>query len=319
MKKLSLRSCLPYALVLILGAALTGCNQNTAVNEVSPSSQVHIAEKSTQTATAGGVIYLKVNPEIAVSYDEAGMVTQVAARNDDALKILANYSGFIGKECKVVIPELVKVIGEAGYNIDEVDGSSHQIIIEIEAGSQLPNATFLDDVVTEVRNTVEVNTWQNPVNVQGAEAYGLSNYSDTDYGSNNDGVTDYNDTDYGPNNDGVMDYNDTDYGPNNDGVTDYNDTDYGPNNDGVTDYNDTDYGPNNDGVTDYNDTDYGPNNDGVTDYNDTDYGPNSDGVTDYNNTDYGPNSDGVTDYNSGNSNYDSGNSNYNDGGSNYDD
>ena len=300
MKKLNLKACVPFAMIFVLGmAALTGCSQSTAENQLPVSNQ-----SGAYVADAGGVIYLKVNPEIAVAYDAEGMVTQVAACNDDALKILANYSGFIGKECKVVVPELVKAIGDAGYNIDEADGSSRQITIEIEAGSQLPSETFLEDMVTEVRSTVEDNSWTNPVNVQGAETYGLANYQDTDYGVDNDGVTDY---------------NDTDYGPNNDGVTDYSDTDYGPNNDGVTDYNDTDYGPNNDGVTDYNDTDYGPSNDGVTDYNDTDYGPNNDGVTDYNNTDYGANSDGVTDYSSGSSNYDSGNSNYDDGGSDYDD
>lgn len=253
--------------------------------------------ESGQALAEGGTLILKVNPEIAVNYDENGLVTSVKAKNDDAKAILANYTGFEGKECRSVVSELVTSIGEAGYFVEEIEGEKRQITIEIEKGSRLPNNTFIDDVVRDVKNCINSHDWSNPINVFGESDYGITDYVDTDYGIGNDGVTDYNDTDYGPNNDGVTDYIDTDYGVGNDGVTDYIDTDYGVGNDGVTDYNDTDYGPNNDGVTDYIDTDYGVGNDGVTDYNDTDYGPNN---------------DGVTDYNDGNSGY--GNSNYGDSG-----
>ncbi|WP_373209243.1 anti-sigma-I factor RsgI family protein [Allofournierella massiliensis] len=287
--------------------------------------------QSTATAAApaalsqGGVIYLKVNPEIAVRYDEQGMVTSLEGRNPDGKEILTGYTGYEGRECKAVIGELVARINEAGYFVEEVEGDNRQITLEVARGSSLPADDFLSGIVEQVQTYTAAQQLTSPVEVDGESNYGWTDYADTDYGPGNDGVTDYSATDYGPDNDGVTDYGatdytasrsggaatpapatpapgttdygDTDYGPNNDGVTDYNDTDYGPNNDGVTDYNDTDYGPNNDGVTDYNDTDYGPNNDGVTDYNDTDYGPNNDGVTDYNDTDYGPNNDGVTDYN----------------------
>ncbi|WP_373221096.1 anti-sigma-I factor RsgI family protein [Allofournierella massiliensis] len=320
--------------------------------------------QSTATAAApaalsqGGVIYLKVNPEIAVRYDEQGMVTSLEGRNPDGKEILTGYTGYEGRECKAVIGELVARINEAGYFVEEVEGDNRQITLEVARGSSLPADDFLSGIVEQVQTYTAAQQLTSPVEVDGESNYGWTDYADTDYGPGNDGVTDYSATDYGPDNDGVTDYGatdytasrsggaatpapatpapgttdygDTDYGPNNDGVTDYNDTDYGPNNDGVTDYNDTDYGPNNDGVTDYNDTDYGPNNDGVTDYNDTDYGPNNDGVTDYNDTDYGPNNDGVTDYNDdGDSGYTApvapapapaGDSGYDDGGdSGYDD
>ena len=346
MKKSNLKTILSVALALVLCLfALVGCGSNPTTNEGG-----ELAE--------GGVLVLSVNPEIAVTYDADGNVTKVTARNDDAKEIIAEYAGYEGKACKAVVSELVAKIGEAGYLVEEIEGEKRQITIEIEPGSKLPNNNFLDEVANEVRDCVNENKWNSPVDVKGESDYGITDYIDTDYGPNNDGVTDYDDTDYGPNNDGVTDYDDTDYGPNNDGVTDYDDTDYGPNNDGVTDYDDTDYGPNNDGVTDYDDTDYGPNNDGVTDYSDygtstpntstngstdyddtdygpdndgvtdyddTDYGPNNDGVTDYNDTDYGPNNDGVTDYDDsdyGSSNYDDGNTDYDNtdyGDSDYDD
>ena len=287
---------------------LAGCSKTTAVAESSSeTSGVSSNENSSASAVSlatGGTLYLSVNPEIAIFYDGDGKVTKVEGRNDDGSKILADYTGYEGKEARQVVRELVAEIGEAGYFAEEIEGENRQITIEIEAGSSLPHDGFLEEVAADVRECVNSHHWHSPVDVEGESSYGMTEYHDTDYGPDNDGVTDYDDTDYGPNNDGVTNYDDTDYGPNNDGVTNYDDTDYGPNNDGVTNYDDTDYGPNNDGVTNYDDTDYGPNNDGVTNYDDTDYGPNNDGVTDYSSddgdtdyddTDYGDDDDGDDD------------------------
>ena len=325
------------ALVMSL-ACLTGCGQSAAANN------------GTELAS-GGVLVLSVNPEIAVEYDENGLVTGVSARNDDAMDIISNCKGLIGKETREAVTALVSAIGEAGYFVEEIEGERRQITIEIEAGSKLPHDAFLDEVVSDVRDCVNKNNWNVPMDVENESDYGITDYVDTDYGPNNDGVTDYDDTDYGPDNDGVTDYDDTDYGPNNDGVTDYDDTDYGPGNDGVTDYDDgqsnydgnSDYNapvvvvpPANSGNSDYNDgnsnyddgqSDY---NDGQSDYNDSqsnyddgnsDYEapvvntpPATSGNSDYGQSDY---DDGVSDYDDGNSNYDDGASNY--GNSDYDD
>ena len=311
------------ALVMSL-ACLTGCGQSAAANN------------GTELAS-GGVLVLSVNPEIAVEYDENGLVTGVSARNDDAMDIISNCKGLIGKETREAVTALVSAIGEAGYFVEEIEGERRQITIEIEAGSKLPHDAFLDEVVSDVRDCVNENNWNVPMDVENESDYGITDYVDTDYGPNNDGVTDYDDTDYGPDNDGVTDYDDTDYGPNNDGVTDYDDTDYGPGNDGVTDYDDgqsnydgnSDYNapvvvapPANSGNSDYNDgnsnyddgqSDY---NDGQSDYNDS-QSNYDDGNSDYEapvvNTP--PATSGNSDY--GQSDYDDGNSNYDDGASNY--
>ena len=274
-KKINMGVILILSFVLSI-ALLTGCGQ---APKAMTGSEIQIEE-------AAGVLLLKVNPEIKIHYNADGLVTSVSAHNDDGAKILETYKGFEGKDCKVVVNELVGAIGKAGYFIEEIDGKSRTITIEIEKGSLLPNDRFLKDIADSIRTQVNQNKWKSPVALSGITDYGITDYNDTDYGPNNDGVTDYNDTDYGPNNDGVTDYKDTDYGPNNDGVTDYKDTDYGPNNDGVTDYKDTDYGPNNDGVTDYKDTDYGPNNDGVTDYNTRSKGNSNYGNSNYGNSGY---------------------------------
>ncbi|MBQ3076227.1 MAG: hypothetical protein IJC43_00065, partial [Clostridia bacterium] len=246
------------ALVLSL-ACLTGCSQTTTPESGAP--------------TTGGILVLKVNPEIAVEYNEAGIVTGVTARNDDALAIIAGCEGLIGSATRNAVTELVTAIGKAGYFVEEVEGERRRITIEIEAGSRLPHDTFLDEVVADVRSCVSTNAWSVPMDLVNESDYGMTSYVDTDYGPDNDGITDY--TDYGPGADGVTDYDhnlngDTDYGPGNDGVTDYDGTDYADN---------TDYGVNADGNTDSNDSDYGVWGDGVTNSDDTDYGPGSDGVT----------------------------------------
>lgn len=288
------------ALVMSL-ACLTGCGQSAAANN------------GTELAS-GGVLVLSVNPEIAVEYDENGLVTGVSARNDDAMDIISNCKGLIGKETREAVTALVSAIGEAGYFVEEIEGERRQITIEIEAGSKLPHDAFLDEVVSDVRDCVNENNWNVPMDVENESDYGITDYVDTDYGPNNDGVTDYDDTDYGPDNDGVTDYDDTDYGPNNDGVTDYDDTDYGPGNDGVTDYDDgqSDY---NDGQSDYNDS-QSNYDDGNSDYEApvVNTPPATSGNSDYGQSDY---NDGVSDYDDGNSNYDDGASNY--GNSDYDD
>lgn len=233
--------------ISLIGGILAGCSSQT-----SSGNDTTAAEDTQDTKTSeGGVITLKVNPEIAVSYNDDGVVTKVEGKNDDGETIVADYIDYFGKDCREVVSDLVAKINDAGYFAAKDDGTPREITLQIEAGSVLPEENFLKNIVADIEAYTSSQNLASPVTVNGESNYGWTNYGDTDYGPDNDGVTDYNDTDYGPNNDGVTDYNDTDYGPNNDGVTDYNDTDYGPNNDGVTDYNDTDYGANNDGVTDY--------------------------------------------------------------------
>ena len=265
----------------VLAALLTGCG----------------AQPQDGSVTAG-VLTLRVNPEIAIHYNQSGKVVALEGDNQDGREIVEAYPDYIGKDCEVVVQELVEEIHAAGYFVEEVEGQPRRVVLELDDDSQEPREDFLEDMSRSAQDALEGLSLGSAVVVEDDAAVSPSpKASEAPVGAR-----DYNNTDYGPNNDGVTDYNDTDYGPNNDGVTDYNDTDYGPNNDGVTDYNDTDYGPNNDGVTDYNDTDYGPNNDGVTDYAptpapatptpapvqptpppvvDTDYGYGSDGVTDY--------------------------------------
>ena len=235
MTKKHLMTTLAAVMTFSLFAGLmTGCGSRNA--DAGTANGAGTAQMQVEELPSAGVISLKVNPEIAVSYDEKGMVTKIEGRNDDGKTVAADYTEYEGKECRQVIRDLVAKINEAGYLTEEAEGSGRTITLEIEKGSVLPSENFLSGIVADIQEYTGGLNLSAPVDVTGESNYGWTNYGDTDYGPNNDGVTDYNDTDYGPNNDGVTDYDDTDYGPNNDGVTDYDDTDYGPNNDGVTDY-----------------------------------------------------------------------------------
>ena len=236
----------------VLAALLTGCG----------------AQPQESSVTAG-VLTLRVNPEIAIHYNQSGKVVALKGDNQDGREIVEAYPDYIGKDCEVVVQELVEEIHAAGYFVEEVEGHPRRVVLELDDDSQEPREDFLEDMSRSAQDALEGLSLGSTVVVEddGAAVSPSPKASEAPVGA-----SDYNDTDYGPNNDGVTDYNDTDYGPNNDGVTDYNDTDYGPNNDGVTDYAptpapatptpatvqptlppvvDTDYGYGSDGVTDY--------------------------------------------------------------------
>ena len=267
--------------VLALTVCLTACGQRAAT------------EEGVQSLAKGGVLILRVNPEIEIEYDENGTVTGVTARNDDALAIINSCTGLIGQPAREVVTDLVTAIGEAGYFVEEMEGERRRITLEIEPGSSLPNAAFLDEVIEDIREAVSRHDWSTPLVVEGESDFGISDYIDTGYGADNDGVTDY---------EGESAYDPT---------TDYDDTDYG---NGQSDYGDgnSNYG---DGRSDYND---GSSNYGDSAYGDSGYEapaatnpPAASGDSDYDG--------GKSDYHDGNSDYDDGHSDYNDSNSDYGD
>ncbi|MFR7485000.1 MAG: hypothetical protein ACLUVP_06960 [Acutalibacter sp.] len=233
----------------VLAALLTGCG----------------AQPQEGSVTAG-VLTLRVNPEIAIHYNQSGKVVALEGDNQDGREIVEAYPDYIGKDCEVVVQELVEEIHAAGYFVEEVEGQPRRVVLELDDDSQEPREDFLEDMSRSAQDALEGLSLGSAVVVEddGAAVSPSPKASP--------GTSDYNDTDYGPNNDGVTDYNDTDYGPNNDGVTDYDDTDYGPNNDGVTDYAPTPApatptpAPVQPTLPPVVDTDYGYGSDGVTDY-----------------------------------------------------
>ena len=305
-----------------------------------------------------GTLILSVNPEIEITYDSEGKVTAFTGVNEDGEGIVASYPDYVGKECDVVLQDLIIEINEAGYFTEEVDGHKKNIVLQLEPGSILPEDDFLANMSASTQQAVSDLSLGSQILMIDDDDYDpayakdgspspyitLAKAQEIALAQANVSAADavFEDKEF-DHDDGTPVFeleftaNGVEYEYDVHAVSgkviqaqhkavssgSKKPASSGQTNSGssqqASNYDDTDYGPNNDGVTDYNDTDYGPNNDGVTDYDDTDYGPNNDGVTDYNDTDYGPNNDGVTDYNDSAYGDSSQDSNYDDGGSNYDD
>ena len=149
-------------LVLALSAALLmGCTVSQETAEmVEEGAQVEtLAQLNTEPAPAGGVLCLKVNPEIALHYDENGKITKLEGRNEDGNRILEGVTDYAGKDTVQVLEELVNVIGKAGYFVEEADGTARRIVLELDPGSQVPHEQFLQDMAQHVKSCVERKNW----------------------------------------------------------------------------------------------------------------------------------------------------------------
>ena len=152
---------LNLVMVLALSAAmLVGCAATPKQAAAEPHDHSHEPAVAFELfENAGGVLCLKINPELAVHYDENGKVTKVEARNADGARILANFSGYEGKETSVVLEELVKLIGKAGYFVEEAEGAPRKVVLELDPGSDVPHDTFLQDMASHVKLCIENKEW----------------------------------------------------------------------------------------------------------------------------------------------------------------
>ena len=70
-KKLSIVGMALIALLLFI----SGCSSNNASSELE-----EISTAQGESLSSSGTIILKINPEIAVEYDEAGLVTRIVGK-----------------------------------------------------------------------------------------------------------------------------------------------------------------------------------------------------------------------------------------------
>lgn len=144
-KKLSVIGMALIALLLFI----SGCSSNNATTGIE-----EITTAQGESLSSSGTIVLKINPEIAIEYNEEGLVTNIFGKNDDGQKIIDTYKDFIGKDSGLVLEELIALIDEAGYFVEEVEGESRQIILELESGSILPEDNFLEVLAMNIQNAV---------------------------------------------------------------------------------------------------------------------------------------------------------------------
>ena len=131
-----------------LALILIGCaNTNDTMEDI----QSDEIENSMST----GTLYLMLNPEIAIEYDEEALVTAVHGENADGEELIETYTDYVGKHSRVVIQELILKLGEAGYFENEVEGETKRLVIELEAGSNLPGDNFLEEMAASAQRALE--------------------------------------------------------------------------------------------------------------------------------------------------------------------
>ena len=123
-----------------------------------------------------GTILLRVNPEISVHYDAEGLVTNVVPENDDAKLVVENVRDLKGEQVRPAVKELVTAINDAGFFVDEIDGNSRDITIEIAKGSVFPEEAFDKLIAKDVNSTLK------SMNVE-SKVIGIdfSDYDDSDF------------------------------------------------------------------------------------------------------------------------------------------
>jgi hypothetical protein len=160
-----MKKIVSFLLVLTLSIALlAGCTDaKTEAAVEAPKQEMVIPVQESEQAVAevltGGVLCLKVNPEIALHYDADGKVVKLEGRNEDGCRILENFADCTGKDMELVLEELVAAIGNAGYFTQEADGEDRKIVLELDPGSCMPCQTFLQDMAVCVKNCVERKCW----------------------------------------------------------------------------------------------------------------------------------------------------------------
>ena len=153
--------------VLALSAALLiGCAAAPKTASIpQPSEEINTVQAepaellAAEPKLTGGVLCLKINPEIALHYDENGKVTKLEGRNGDGTELLKGFTDYTGKDTTQVLEELVEIIGKAGYFVEEADGTARRIVLELDPGSQVPHEQFLQDMAQHVKACVESKNW----------------------------------------------------------------------------------------------------------------------------------------------------------------
>jgi uncharacterized membrane protein YkoI len=155
MKTMRKASTAILALLIGIMMLITSCGSKAAeTTEAAPAASVPAATTAAAKAK-GGALLLSVNPKIRIGYDDSGKVTDIKGNNEDGKKIVAAYQDFIGKDADLVLQELLQKIHEAGYFVEDLNGRSRSVILQVEQGSKLPDASFMNDVRTSAEDAVK--------------------------------------------------------------------------------------------------------------------------------------------------------------------
>lgn len=131
--------------VMLLGL-LAGCG-----GEKAPTQETN-GTNAPNAPILSGMLVLTAQASFKISYDQAGMVMEIEAANEEAEAIVAGYTDFIGKTAATAVKELIAATAEATLLRE-----AKNIVLKLAVGSQLPSETFLDSIAKDAAETVADN------------------------------------------------------------------------------------------------------------------------------------------------------------------
>lgn len=126
--------------VLMLGL-LAGCG-NESTKQTDP---------VTEDPAAAGMLVLTAGASVSISYDEDGMVLEIASASELGENLVEKYTDYLGKTCAAVAKELIDVAAKEQLLTADVKN----IVIKQSIRSELPGTNFLETIETEVKTAAE--------------------------------------------------------------------------------------------------------------------------------------------------------------------
>lgn len=137
--------------MLLMTVTLTGCMSTSSQALSDDTSEDNASDQQTL-----GTLRLSVDntPMVEIDFDAEGLVLSLKVAGEEGEEVVLGYGACAGLTCREVACGLVVNMREAGY-FDGEDGIQKKIVLELVAGSQCPDDSFLEDIVEGVTKTVE--------------------------------------------------------------------------------------------------------------------------------------------------------------------
>lgn len=126
-----------------------------------------------------GMLVLSATASFKITYDQEGMVMEIAGANEEGTAIAETYTDYIGKSCSTAVEELIAAVADATLLRD-----AKNVVLKLAVGSQLPSETFLDGLAKDASEAVANKGGSAPVVAIGLESLDEDGYINAETAQN---------------------------------------------------------------------------------------------------------------------------------------